>query len=47
MNDRTTKTYGVTWKPISSVAIKVDFQDAANRAGTAVDQWNLALGYLF
>ncbi|HEV8702679.1 MAG TPA: hypothetical protein VGV60_15500 [Candidatus Polarisedimenticolia bacterium] len=47
VNDRTITTYGVTWKPIPNVAIKVDFQDAANRAGTAVDQWNLALGYLF
>ena len=46
-NDRTLKTYGVTWKPIANVAIKVDFQDRSNRAGTAVDQWNFALGYLF
>lgn len=47
VNDRTLKTYGVTWKPIANVAIKVDFQNAGNRAGTAVDQWNVALGYLF
>ena len=47
VNDRTIRTYGITWKPIPNVAIKVDFQDSANRAGTAVDQWNLALGYLF
>jgi hypothetical protein len=46
-NDRTVKTCGVTWKPIANVAIKVDFQDSGNRAGTGVDQWNMALGYLF
>jgi len=46
-NDRTVRTYGVTWRPIANIAIKADFQDAGNRAGTAVDQFNVALGYLF
>ena len=46
-NDRTVRTYGVTWRPIPNIAIKADFQDAGNRAGTAVDQFNVALGYLF
>ncbi|MBI1951073.1 MAG: hypothetical protein HYS34_06900 [Acidobacteria bacterium] len=46
-NDRTVRTYGVTWRPIPNIAIKADFQDRGNRAGTAVDQFNVALGYLF
>ena len=46
-NDRTIRTYGVTYRPIANIAIKVDFQDSGNGAGTAVDQINFALGYLF
>ena len=46
-NDRTVWTYGVTFRPIPNVAIKTDVQDFGNRAGTAIDQFNFALGYLF
>lgn len=46
-NDRTVRTYGVHYRPIPEVAIKVDYQDFGNRAGTGVDQFNFALGYLF
>ncbi len=46
-NDRTVKTYGVTFRPIPNLAIKADVQDFENRAGTGVDQFNFALGYLF
>jgi hypothetical protein len=46
-NDRTVRTYGLTYRPILNVAIKVDYQDFGNRAGTGVDQLNFALGYLF
>jgi hypothetical protein len=46
-NDRTIRTYGATYRPIPNVAIKVDYQDFGNRAGTGVDQINFALGYLF
>jgi hypothetical protein len=47
VNDRSVWTYGVTCRPIPNVAIKLDFQDFRNRAGTGVDQINFALGYLF
>ena len=46
-NDRTIRTFGVTYRPIPNVAIKVDMQDFRNRAGTGVDQVNMAIGYLF
>jgi hypothetical protein len=46
-NDRTVGTFGVRYKPIPNVAIKVDVQNLANGNGTAVDQLNVALGYMF
>jgi len=46
-NDRTVKTYGLTFRPIPNVVLKADVQDFGNRAGTGVDQFNFALGYLF
>ena len=46
-NDRRVRTFGLTYKPIPNIAIKVDVQNISNGAGTAVDQVNVALGYLF
>lgn len=46
-NDRTELIYGLTYKPISTVVVKGEFMDNKNRAGTGVDQWNAAVGYLF
>lgn len=46
-NDRTELVYGLTYKPISTVVLKGEFIDNKNRAGTGVDQWNAAMGYLF
>ncbi len=46
-NDRNVRTYGLHYRPIPNVAIKLDYQDYRNRAGTGVDQVNVALGYLF
>jgi hypothetical protein len=40
-------TFGVAWKPIEHVVFKVDFQDRDNDAGSAVDQLNVSLGYIF
>ncbi len=40
-------TLGVNWKPIEQVIVKADWQDVKNGAGTGVDQFNLALGYIF
>lgn len=40
-------TLGVAFKPIDQVIVKADYQDYDNGAGTAVDQFNVALGYIF
>ena len=46
-NDRSVTTLGFEVKPIYSVAMKFDFQNFRNRAGTGVNQWNFGLGYQF
>ncbi len=45
--ERTVTTIGVAWKPIPQVVVKADWNDLSNEAGTGVDQFNLALGFLF
>jgi hypothetical protein len=46
-NDRLVRTFGLTWKPIPYIAVKIDYQNRANGDNSAVDQFNVALGYLF
>jgi hypothetical protein len=46
-NDRSTLAVGLTWKPHPNVAFKTDYRDNTNGSGTATDQWNLAVTYLF
>jgi len=46
-NDRRVRTFGLHYKPIANVAIKLDVQNLSNGAATAIDQINVALGYLF
>lgn len=46
-NERTEITVGVTYKPHPNTAIKADWQDMKDGAGTGVDQFNLGIGYLF
>jgi len=38
---------GFTYKPHPNVALKFDYRNNDNQANTAVDQWNLVIGYLF
>ena len=45
--DRSITTFGVAWKPLPSIALKVDYQIHSNEASTGVNQLNAALGYLF
>jgi cell division protein FtsB len=40
-------TLGVGYKPISQTVIKVDWQKVNNRARTGMDQFNIAVGYIF
>jgi hypothetical protein len=43
----TSWTLGLAFKPIDPLVLKLDFQDYDNEAGTGVDQFNVAIGYLF
>lgn len=44
---RSVLTTGVSVKPLPNVVLKADFQRHRNKARTGVDQFNLAVGYLF
>jgi hypothetical protein len=46
-NDVRLWTFGVQFRPIPQVVLKLDYQDYRNEASTGVDRWNLALGWLF
>lgn len=46
-NDKTTVTYGFTYKPEPNVVLKLDYQDRKNKKGTGNDQFNFAAGFLF
>jgi hypothetical protein len=41
------RSIGLTWKPIPQVALKADYQDVDNGAGTGVDEYHLGLGWIF
>lgn len=45
--DTESVTLGVAWKPFPQAIVKADYQDYDNGAGTATDQFNVALGYIF
>lgn len=40
-------TLGLAFKPFDQLVFKLDYQDYENGADTAVDQWNIAFGYVF
>jgi hypothetical protein len=46
-NDVRVWTVGLNYRPIPQVVVKLDYQDFRNEARTGVDQFNLALGWLF
>ncbi|MDX6770511.1 MAG: hypothetical protein SF051_13330 [Elusimicrobiota bacterium] len=46
-NSRVEYTAGLTYKPITQVAVKADHQWMRNQARTGVNQWNLGLAYIF
>ena len=46
-NDARVLTLGLAFKPIEQLVIKTDWQRRRNAARTGVDQWNVALGYIF
>jgi len=46
-NDVEVLTLGVAYSPMPQVVLKGDWQNIDNGAGTGVDQFNVALGYIF
>ncbi len=45
--ERSVLTLGVGVKPLANVVFKADYQRHRNESRSGVDQWNLAVGYLF
>ncbi|MCI0692937.1 hypothetical protein L0337_13150 [candidate division KSB1 bacterium] len=45
--ERTNLSYGIGFKPHPNVAFKLDYLNRRNEAKTAVDQFNVAVNYLF
>jgi hypothetical protein len=46
-HDRSILTVGVCYKPHPNVAFKFDFSDQENKITTGINQWNLAVNYLY
>ena len=46
-NDRTQYTFGLDYKPIPNVVVKIDYQFLDNDAGDGNNQVNFGLGYVF
>jgi hypothetical protein len=46
-NDVRELTLGVAYKPIGQIVLKADWQQRRDAARTGVNQWNVALGYIF
>jgi hypothetical protein len=46
-NRRQLLTLGLAFKPIDQVVLKADWQNVSNDAGTGVDRFSVALGYIF
>lgn len=46
-NDIEVTTVGLNFKPIEEIVLKAEYQFYDNEAGTASDQMNLGLGYIF
>jgi hypothetical protein len=46
-NDQTITTFGVNYKPLFNVSIKLDWSNFKNEAGTGVDRLAFGVGYLF
>jgi hypothetical protein len=46
-NDNTEWTFGLGFQPIDQLILKADWQLRHNEAETGVNQWNVALGYVF
>jgi hypothetical protein len=46
-NDQELLTLGLAYQPLPQLIFKAEYLNVDNRAGTGIDQFNLALGYIF
>jgi hypothetical protein len=46
-NNRDVLTFGLNYKPIPNVVVKIDYQNRDNKANISNDQINFGLGYVF
>ena len=46
-NARSILSLGAAWKPIPNFILKTDYQIHWNDANTGINQFNIALGYVF
>lgn len=46
-NERSIVSIGAAWKPVPGAILKADYQVHSNEADSGVDQFNVALGWLF
>lgn len=46
-NDQEIYTLGVNYAPIMNIVLKFDYELHRNAASSGVNQWNLAMGYMF
>ncbi|MEK7745138.1 MAG: hypothetical protein AAB576_00550, partial [Elusimicrobiota bacterium] len=46
-NSRIEYTFGLTYKPVSQVAVKADHQILKDQGLTGIGQTNLGIGYIF
>jgi hypothetical protein len=46
-NNRSRLAFGFSYKPHPNVAFKFDYMKNSNRASTGLNQWNIAVDYLF
>ena len=45
--DREILTWGIAWQPFDRVIFKAGYQDWSNPGGTAFDEWNLGMGFIY
>jgi hypothetical protein len=46
-NDVESVTTGIAYKPLEQIVFKVDYQNVDTNAGNGIDQFNVAVGYIF
>ena len=45
--DTEIRTFGIEYKPLTQLVVKIDYQDLQNEARTGYSQFNVGMGYVF